>query len=77
MFHMPFWIMWRKKYFLNFLDDLVHTILTDQILYIGSDFNNHNKAHSEGYVSTHGNFEYGISNDGVCTTNTVVRDEIL
>ncbi|XP_074342479.1 uncharacterized protein LOC141680049 [Apium graveolens] len=51
----------------NGVDDLVSTIPSDQILYIGGDFNGHIGEHSDGYVGTRGVFGYGIWNESGCT----------
>ncbi|KAL8108736.1 hypothetical protein AgCh_024997 [Apium graveolens] len=57
----------EEKLFWDCLDDLVSTIPSDQILYIGGDFNGHIGEHSDGYIGTHEGFGYGIRNEGGCT----------
>ncbi|XP_074323512.1 uncharacterized protein LOC141660427 [Apium graveolens] len=55
----------EKKLFWDCLDDLISTIPSDQILYIGGDFNGHIGEHSDGYVGTHRSFGYGITNEEI------------
>ncbi|KAK1361791.1 craniofacial development protein 2-like [Heracleum sosnowskyi] len=56
----------EKKHFWDCLDDLVRLIPSDQILYMGGDFNGHIGKQCDGYVGTHGGFGFGTRNEGGC-----------